>query len=170
MLASARALSGEQYMQKPHPDAWSVAQVINHVYLSEFLSLGYIRKKLSYPDQVPHYHPKSWLSTMLIKMVFALRIKVKAPATIDMSTRPGVMPLDELTEKWKGLRTETQAFIAANEGQFGRHLAFRHLYAGRLTMYQMLIFFRDHLRHHHKQVKRVIRKVRTIDRRPKTIR
>lgn len=168
MLASARALSEEQYMQKPDPDAWSVAQVINHVYLSEFLSLGYIRKKLSYPDQVPRYHPKAWLGILLIKMVFALRIKMKAPSTIDMNTRPDAMTLDQLAEKWKALRCETQAFIEANDAQFGRHLAFRHLYAGRMTMYQMLIFFHDHLRHHHKQVKRVIREV-TKDQGPRAI-
>lgn len=159
MLASARALSELQYIQQPHPGAWSVAQVINHVYLSEFLSLGYIRKKLSYPDQVPPYHPKAWLGTLLIKIVFALRIKVKAPAIIDMNTKPDVMPIDELAEKWKALRSETQAFIEANDAQFGKHLAFRHLFAGRMTMYQMLIFFNDHLRHHHRQVRRVIHDV-----------
>jgi hypothetical protein len=157
MLHDAKTLSAAQYRQSPKPGAWSVAQIANHVFLSEYLSLAYMRKKLAYPDQVPRYHPKSWLSIALIKTVFALRIKVKAPPTIDMDTRPDLLEVNALEEKWKALRAETKSFIAAHHQQFRDHLPFRHLFAGRMTFLQMLIFFQEHLQHHHKQIKRNIR-------------
>ena len=160
LFREAHALSPEQYRFKPDDRTWSAAQIMHHVYLSELLSLAYLRKKLSYPDQVPRYHPKSWFGILLIKTVFALRIKVKAPPTIDMSTRPEPMDLAELETKWRDLREESKSFIAANYAQFGNHLAFRHLFAGRMTMCQMLIFFREHLKHHHRQLKRITSKHR----------
>lgn len=151
MFAHARSLPPGKYHQQPSPGAWSVAEIMNHVYLSEFLSLLYLRKKLSYPDQVPPYHPKSWLGIVLIKFVFALRIKVKAPPTIDMNAKRELMEIDALEKKWTALRADIRSFIATHHEQFGSHLAFRHLFAGRMTMYQMLIFFNAHLRNHYRQ-------------------
>jgi hypothetical protein len=158
LLTDVRTMPASQYRQQPGPGAWSVAQIANHVFLSEYLSLAYLRKKLAYPDQVPRYHPKSWLGIALIKVVFALRIKVKAPPTIDMDTKPDLLELDALEEKWKALRAETKSFIAAHHQQFGDHLPFRHLFAGRMTFLQMLIFFREHLNNHHRQIRRIMEK------------
>jgi hypothetical protein len=67
-----------------------------------------------------------------------------------------VMNAAELHMHWTQLRAELIGFIEANDAQFGTHRAFRHAFAGRMTMYQMLIFFHDHFRHHRAQIDRIL--------------
>lgn len=152
-------LTDQQWMQQPTPYAWSVAQTANHLYLSEQLSMAYLKKKLSFPDSVPSYHPKSWMGVWLIKLVLFTSWKRKAPKHIDMWQDQPILHREELDEKWSALRKDMITYIMAQEPQFGRHLAYRHPFAGRMTMRQMLIFFGDHFKHHSKQVDRVMRQI-----------
>lgn len=156
------SLPSAQYNQHPDPNTWSIEQVARHLYLSERNSLAYLRKKLSYPDTVPHYHPKSWGGIVLIKLVFATGYKIKAPESIDMWKITNVMPYEELKSKWDELRRELISFIVNKEPEFGSHLAFRHPFAGRMTMHQMLIFINDHLAHHQKQMQKILRRLNTL--------
>ena len=159
-LHAISSLSPEEFTRQPAPHKWSVAQIATHLYLSEKLSLDYLRKKLSYPDTVPPYRVRSWGGVALIKLAFWSSWRVKAPATIDMWKDQPVLTADELPIQWEALRTELITFIESRYPEFGSHLAFRHPFAGRLTMRQMLIFMTDHLRHHLKQAHRTIRIVR----------
>lgn len=143
------------YYQQPAQLSWSIGQVINHLYWSERNSLAYLKKKLSYPDSVPRYHWKSWAGILLIKLVFLTRFKVKAPASIDMWQVEKIFSPTALKTNWDDLRKELKAFIDQHQPVFGRHLAFRHPFAGRMTMYQMLIFFNDHIRHHQRQIRKI---------------
>jgi hypothetical protein len=152
-------LTPERQQQNPDPHSWSVMQIVHHLYLSERNSLAYLRKKLSYPDLVPHYNPKSWGGILLIKLVFFLHIRVKAPVSIDSWKVMEVLPTHELKDKWDDLRHELISFVEVNQPAFGKHLAFRHPYAGRLTMYQMFIFMNDHLRHHQQQIWRTLQRL-----------
>ena len=148
-------IDSKAYYQQPSPGSWSIGQVANHVYWSERNSLAYMKKKLSYPDSVPPYHPKSWFGPLLIKLVFLSGYKVKAPASIDMWKIEEVLNPVDLKKKWDDLRKELGAFYDEKEPVFRKHLAFRHPFAGRMTMYQVLIFFNDHFRHHLKQINRI---------------
>jgi uncharacterized damage-inducible protein DinB len=143
-----QSLTPEQYDQHPNPSTWSIGQVVNHLYLSERNSLAYLRKKLSFPDLVPGYSPKSWVGIGMIKLVYLFHIKIKAPESINMWKVDMAMPYAELKLKWDELRRELISFIEQHEPAFGSHLAFRHPFAGRMTMRQMLIFMNDHLHHH----------------------
>jgi len=69
------SLTPEIYSQQPSASSWSVGQAANHIYLSERLSFAYLRKKLSYPETIPTYHPKSWGGILLIKAVFFTHFK-----------------------------------------------------------------------------------------------
>ena len=150
------ALPQELYARNPNPGTWSPAQVANHLYRSEKLSLAYLKKKLSYPDSVPKYHPRSWLGIGLIRFVYVTGYKIKAPEMIDMWKIQEVLGLEELNEQWTALRKEMFLFIEANFPAFGSHLAFRHPFAGRMTFYQMLLFFNTHVHHHQRQLKRIL--------------
>lgn len=160
LLQRISTLRPEEYTQQPAPNAWSVAQIVNHLYLSEQLSLAYLRKKLSFPDTVPPYRMTSWSGIALIKLTFWSSWRVKAPATIDMWKQQPLLDADEVASKWKELRQELISFLDTHAPQFHSHLVFRHPFAGRLTMRQMLIFMTDHLVHHRKQAERTIKRVR----------
>jgi uncharacterized damage-inducible protein DinB len=156
------SLSPEQYHLQPDPASWSMGQVANHLYLSERNSLAYLRKKLSYPDQVPGYSPKSWAGIGMIKLAYLFHFKIKAPESINMWKVGMAMPFEELKLKWDELRREMISYIEQQEPVFGHHLAFRHPFAGRMTMHQMLIFMNDHIRHHQAQINRIQQKLKML--------
>jgi len=157
-----RSIPAAQLDQNPDAHTWSVYQVTRHLFTSETNSLLYLEKKLSYPDTVPHYNPKSWGGVILIKMVFLFRIKIKAPGAIDMWKITDTVSLEELKIKWDELRKNLISFIEKEYPRFGKHLAFRHPFAGRMTMYQMLIFMNDHMNHHQKQMRRILHRISAV--------
>src|SRR5690242_6029867 len=120
------SLATAQSTQQRDAQTWSVGQVAQHLYLSERNSLAYLRKKLSYPDTVPKYHPKSWGGVWLIKLVCLFHYKIKAPDSINIWKVSEVMTQAELKAKCDELRKELISFFEKNEPAFGRHLAFRH--------------------------------------------
>jgi uncharacterized damage-inducible protein DinB len=153
-------LPEEIYYKQPSPGSWSSGQAANHIYLSEQLSLAYLKKKLSYPDTVPPFHIKSWLATWLLKITLHTPFKAKAPKAINMWEHQAVLGPVELNEKWDLLRSDLKAFVEKNYPVFHSHLAYNHPYAGRMTLYQMLIFFNDHMAHHMRQIDRIIKGIK----------
>ena len=161
LMQQILSLPEEEYSKHPSAGSWSVIEAANHVYLSEKLSLAYLKKKLAYPDTIPPFHVKSWGGVMLIKLVFSTGYKWNAPETIDMRHQQPVLSPHELNEKWPLQRKELFSFIESHQASFGSHLTFRHPYAGRMTMHQMLIFLNDHLAHHMKQINRILEKIKS---------
>ena len=150
-------LPTEAYLKQPSPQSWSIGQAANHLFLSETFSLAYLKKKMSYPDDLPPFHVKSWGSVLLTKLALNTPYKAKAPKTINMWENQPILLPDELNQKWSALRIELKNFLDGHHPTYGRHLVFRHPFAGRMTMRQMLIFFNDHMAHHIRQVQRIMR-------------
>jgi uncharacterized damage-inducible protein DinB len=148
-----------KYRHQPNPQSWSVAQASNHLYLSEKLSLAYLRKKLSYPDTIPRFHIKSWWGMFVYKIILTTIIKAKAPKQINMWENQEVLLAEQLDQKWSELRIELFDFIREQFPQFRNHLVYNHPFAGRLSMRQMLIFFNDHIHHHTKQIQRILKEI-----------
>ena len=158
LIELIRSVPEEKYAFQPSSKSWSVGQTANHLFLSEKLSLAYLRKKMSYPDTIPKFHIKSWWSMFVYKYVLRF-VKVKAPKQINMWEEQVVLLPDELDRQWSALRLELWTFLVEKYPQFKNHLVYNHPFAGRLTMKQMLTFFNDHIEHHTHQVKRIINKL-----------
>jgi len=155
-----RPLPDEMYRRQPDPSKWSIAQIANHLFLSEQLSLAYLKKKLSYPDTIPPFSIRSWWA--LFQTVFILRtnIKVKAPPKINMWGEQEIYSPDELDQRWNMLRQEMSSLINENYSRFRRHLVYNHPFAGRMTMTQMLRFMNHHIAHHLRQIHGLLKKIR----------
>lgn len=153
------SLSDEKYNQQPSSGSWSVAQAANHIFLSEQLSTAYIRKKLSYPDTLLPFQIKSWGGVYLIKLVLWSGYKRKAPVNINMWDQQPILSQADLEQQWSKLRADMITLIEKHQGAFGSHMVYRHPFAGRMTMHQMLIFFNDHMAHHMKQINRIVSKI-----------
>ena len=156
-----RSLPEEKYRQQPDPKTWSVGQVANHLYLSEKLSLAYLRKKLSYPDTIPGFSIKSWWGLSLVKLVLRTSFKVKAPPKINMWDDQEILSPEELNKNWDQLRKELTSVIMEHMPVFNTHLVYNHPYAGRMTFNQMLIFFNHHIAHHIRQARSIFNKLGT---------
>ena len=164
IMAKARSLSVEEYGYQTNPNSWSAGQIVNHLYLSEKLSLAYVKKKLQYPDTVPEFSIRSWWSVFRYRFLFAAA-RMKAPRQINMWDGQEVLSVDELNRKWEDLRSELRSFILENYPRFPTHLVFRHPFSGRMTFRQMLGFFGDHIIHHMRQMDRVLHKMESRSKR-----
>lgn len=153
------SLSNEKYNQQPTSDSWSVAQAANHIFLSEQLSTAYIRKKLSYPETLLPFQIKSWGGVFLIKLALWSSYKRKAPVAINMWEQQTILSKEDLDQQWSKLRTDMITLIEKHQEDFGSHMVYRHPFAGRMTMHQMLIFLNDHMAHHMKQINRIVSKI-----------
>lgn len=153
-------LPEETYHKQSSPGSWSAGQAANHIYLSEQLSLAYLKKKLSYPDTVPPFSIKSWGAMWLLKFSLNTPYKVKAPKAINMWEQQAILGPSELNEKWDMLRSDLKFFVEKNYPVFGNRLAYKHPFAGRMTMYQMLVFFNDHMAHHMRQMDRILKEIK----------
>ena len=158
-MQSIRSLPPTQYHQTPGPSAWSAGQIANHLYLSERLSMAYVHKKMQYPDTIPPYRPGSWLGVWSIRLASVSPFRFQAPKAIDMRGDQKVMDPGQLDQAWSQLRMEMITALTAYSEQVGNRLVYRHPKAGRMTLHQMLLFFKIHLRHHHKQLRRTLHTV-----------
>ena len=156
MMEIIRSLPEEIYRLQPDQYKWSVAQVANHLYLSEMLSLAYLKKKLSYPEMVPPFSFKSWWALFFVSFTLWTPVKVKAPPKINMWGDQEVLSPDELDQRWNQVRNDMTAIIMDNLPRFRNHLVYNHPYAGRMTMRQMLVFMNHHIAHHLRQARRII--------------
>lgn len=159
LMRLIRTLPQENYLRHPDPNTWSVGQIANHLYLSERLSLAYLKKKLSYPDTILPYHIKSHWALFMVNFILWSPFKVKAPSGINMWEDKEVLPPDELEAKWNSIRKELTTIISDNQPGFKHHLVFNHPFGGRMTMRQMLIFFNHHIAHHVRQIHRVLKRI-----------
>lgn len=158
LIELIQSIPKAKYRQQLNPQSWSVGQASNHLYLSEKLSLAYLRKKMSYPDTIPRFHIKSWWGMFKYKIILT-STKAKAPKQINMWEDQEVLLPEQLDQKWSELRIELFDFIREKYPQFRNHLVYNHPFAGRLSMKQMLIFFNDHINHHTKQVRRILKEI-----------
>jgi len=154
-----RSMPYDKYIQQPKPGHWSAGQAANHLYLSEKLSFAYLRKKMAYPDTIPPFHIKSWMGMIKLKIIMLRLIKARAPKTINMWEDQEVLHPNDLDRKWKDLRIELFDFVREKYPLFGSHLVYNHPVAGRLSMKQMITFFIDHIEHHTRQVKRILKEI-----------
>lgn len=155
-----RSLSAENYLRQPDQFTWSAGQIANHLYLSERQTLAYLKKKLSYPDQLLPFSIRSWWSLYAANFILWSPVKVKAPPQINMWKETEILSPDDLNRKWNEIREEMNILISDHLPRFNRHLVFNHPFTGRMTMLQMLVFFNHHIAHHQRQMKRVLKKNR----------
>jgi uncharacterized damage-inducible protein DinB len=145
---------------KPHHVGWSALQAVNHIYLAERLSIQYVQYKLAKGDAFPVIRPDAWLRSMVLKWILWSPLKFKSPKPIDMrGDHFEVLSVAELRENWDALRRELTQLLETHEPSLRWRLSYKQPYAGRLTLKQMLVFFRDHLRHHDRQIRKIVRSV-----------
>lgn len=161
LMTLVRQLPPELYNKQPNEFTWSVAQAVNHIYLSETLSMAYLRKKLSFPDQVPPYSPRSILAVWVLRLYLHAPLKRKSPKAINMWGQQTILSASDLDTAWTDLRTKMNIFFEENITPFPNHLVYRHPFVGRLTFNQTLIFFILHLKHHFKQIRRILEQVKS---------
>ena len=143
--------------KKPEPNAWSVNQNIIHLMEAELGSLMYLRKKLSFGSNVPKSGFKSAFRFQMIKIFFALPIKIKAPPSLKQPAE--VSNFNELKSTWASQRLDLQDFIDNLPTNVIYGEIWNHPVAGKMNIVQMIDFFNDHFNRHRLQIEKTLPKV-----------
>lgn len=137
---------------------WSTAQIIHHLILVEELSLAYVKKKLSFkPDLKPAGLDVVWRSVVL-NVSLNVPIKMKAPANISDENLPGFTTFADNRRRWLAIREEWTLFLSELPDELLDKAVYKHPLVGRLSWSGMLSFFGQHLRRHHRQIRRTLGK------------
>ncbi len=152
LLETVRALTFEQLNAHPQPGKWSIAQVMEHLYLTERTLAQVIIAGLKSKDINPPSERKP------VKRVIDRSIKIEAP--------PPLIPIkDEWTlEDLKGCLEESKGALEriankADQSQLASK-SFPHPVFGALTLEQWLEFVPYHEERHLLQIKEIKEKLR----------
>jgi len=148
-LAASRGESASN--RRPRPDAWSAAQALEHVLLSESLSVGYLRKKMQAGPALPKAGPASALKLLALRAFLASPLRARAPKV--SAGVPDQSSLGDLRTRWDATRSDLRALLEGFPPELLGRLVFRHPFVGMLTLQQMLGFLQAHFDHHERQVR-----------------
>jgi len=149
--------SEEELNNHPQPGVWSALDNITHLMISEALSLAYLKKKLSGGTEVLNKAGvKAKMRSIALNTFMRSNRKRKAPAAVGETAFPEHSKLGDLMDKWRSQRNELKAFLADQPEEVFTLEAYRHPFAGRLSLLGMLQFFGSHFDRHRRQIRRTL--------------
>lgn len=156
LLALVETVDNHVLNQQPSSEKWSTLQILTHLYISEKLSLAYIKKKSLGINNLGNAGIVQSLLMIVLKISQRLPFKFKAPKVVVENTLE-TMPLEELRERWSLLRLELKALLENLPPAHIHKLVYKHPVAGRLSLPQAIVFFAEHIHHHVPQIKRILK-------------
>lgn len=149
--------SEDELNQRPQPEVWSALDIIHHLKMSEGLSLEYLRKKLSTgPEGLSKAGLKAKMRVLALSTFMRSNRKRKAPEVVNESAFPERSHLGELMDEWRTQRKELRVFLENQSEDVFALEAYRHPFAGRMSLLGMLQFFDSHFDRHRRQIRRTL--------------
>ncbi len=146
----------------PERGGWSVLQVIYHVVLVEEYALKYVKKKLSFGDDIPKAGFKGFLRGIYLKNVFRVPFKISAPDAVSEVSMPTDIRFWEILKKWKDNRAELEHFLNDLPDHLLKTALYKHPFVGKVTPKNMLAFFELHFKRHRRQLNKVMKEVKYV--------
>ena len=135
---------------------WSPVQTMHHLILTEELSLGYVRKKLSFNPRLDKPGPGAWVSEQLLKLYLGLPFKFNAPPNVNDESLPGFTSLQDTRNRWLEIRKNWTDYLRDMPDDLLDKAVYKHPIAGRLGWTGMLRFYQHHFNRHRKQIFRAL--------------
>ncbi len=146
-----------QLNHRPADGGWTVLQVLHHLILAETASLGYVQKKLSFNPTLEKAGARATWRLFVVDFYFRMPTKFKAPKGVDRSALPDESDFESTRKQWENQRKALRHYLShLPEERFDREL-YKHPFAGKMTLRQMLKFFGMHIKRHQKQINRVLK-------------
>jgi hypothetical protein len=152
-LDSVHGLSENAWNYKPGPDRWSVAEVAEHILLSEGLLFATVEKALAAKPN-PDWEAKTAGKTEFLERVMVDRSrKAQAPEAIQPK---GNLTMPEIVSRYKETRARTLKFIEEIRLPMKDHTIDHPFPAfNTLNAYQWLIYIPLHNMRHNQQIAEV---------------
>ncbi|MGM0580384.1 MAG: DinB family protein [Bacteroidota bacterium] len=154
--ALLQVFNEEQLNFHPEEGAWSMLDVMQHLYTSEKISLQFMQN-FDFNRKNEKLGLKSEVKTMLLVNRLNSRKKFQAPKILSEKKDSLNISLDphEFSHQWEDLSSEMFNFLSEfPENKIG-HFIFSHPAVGKLNILQTLQFFVAHMKHHQYQVEAI---------------
>lgn len=152
-LKSISGLSQKQWTFKPAPDRWSVAEVAEHITVSEAMLSGLVQKQVMQSPAAPEKREQVKGKDQLIlqKMVDRSH-KAQAPEFLRPTGRFASQA--DLTKAFEDSRKATMDYVRTTNDDLRDHF-FDHPAFGTLDGYQWLLLISSHSARHTAQIEEV---------------
>ncbi|HKM85376.1 MAG TPA: DinB family protein [Terriglobales bacterium] len=152
-LKSIAGLSEKQWRFKPAPDRWSVAEVSEHIAVSESAIFGLIQSKFMTSPAAPEKRAEvAGKDEMVLKMVPDRSHKVQAPEFLKPTSRWATR--EELTKAFEDSRKATMDYVRTTNDDLRDHFG-PHPVLGSLDAYQWILLISAHSERHTRQIEEV---------------
>ena len=152
--------TNEDLNKKINKDKWSIAENLYHVWLSEFITIKYIKKKTRYPEDLVNVSFVSKFRMKLLELIFFTGIKMKAPK-ITYDSMPKNIEIKKLRKTWIKSRKSFEVLVNALDESILKKGILRHPIAGRIDINMTLQFIQMHFHHHRKIIAKLETKIKS---------
>jgi uncharacterized damage-inducible protein DinB len=151
-LKSISGLSQKQWTFKPGPDRWSIAEVAEHITVSETTIFGVIQRSLQSPAAPEKREQVKGRDEMILTRVPDRSHKAQAPEILRPTGRWATET--ELTKAFEDARKANMEYIRTTNDDLRDHF-FDHPVFGTLDGYQWLLLISTHSARHTAQIEEV---------------
>ena len=151
-LKSISGLSEKQWTFKPAPDRWSVAEVAEHITLSESGIFGVVQKSMESPATPEKRDQVKGKDEMILQRVPDRSHKAQAPEFLRPTGRWATKA--DLTKAFEDARASNMNYIRTTNDDLRDHF-FDHPVFGTLDGYQWLLLISTHSLRHTEQIEEV---------------
>jgi uncharacterized damage-inducible protein DinB len=152
-VQSIAGLSQKQWTFKPGPDRWSVAEVAEHITVSESAILGLIQKQVMASPAAPEKREQvKGKDEMLLQKVPDRSHKAQAPEFLRPTGRWATEA--DLTKAFEESRKVTMDYVRTTSDDLRDHF-FDHPMFGTMDGYQWLLLLSSHSARHTAQIEEV---------------
>lgn len=151
-LKSISGLSQKQWTFKPAPDRWSVAEVAEHITVSESTLFGLVQNAMRSPAAPEKRAQVNGKDQLILEKVVDRSHKVQAPEILRPTGRWATEA--DLTKAFEDARKANIEYIRATDDDLRDHF-FDHPVLGILDCYQWLLLISAHSARHTAQIEEV---------------
>lgn len=142
-----------QQQYSPKPESWNMLQVLAHLVAVEKTSFDFLISK-NYTNARPAKGIRHFFQSYLLSLGLLSPFRFKAPPIQSLSPSRDI-EAEALFLQWKKEGEKARLFLEKFPEEKLSYLIFRHPVAGWLTMEQTVKFLKEHIQHHHYQVRRI---------------
>jgi uncharacterized damage-inducible protein DinB len=154
LFTSLHSLPTEK-MNNHSEGRWSINQILAHLIAAEKLSISYLQKKILAMNEVDNTGIYEEIKMIGLIISQRLPFKFKAPRVVVENTSQ-TTDIAQLEKEWSSSREELRQLLEKVSDDQVKRRIYKHVRAGKLNIQHALIFFREHIIHHHPQIKRLM--------------
>lgn len=152
-LQSISGLSDRQWRFKPAPDRWSIAEVSEHIAVSETMILQLVQSKIMTGPATPEKRAEVKVTDVQILTLVPDRThKAQAPDFLKPTGRFATR--EETVKAFEQARKTTMDYVQVTNDDLRDHLA-PHPMLGMMDAYQYILLISAHSERHTKQIEEV---------------